>query len=239
MDHRMFDPQLAPLLGAGYRVLTLDFRGHGSSQPLGRLPLMIDDLAEDVLRLADHAAAPRFAMVGQSMGGLVAQRLAARHPHRVAAVIIIGANCATETLSRWERCGLRSSVSWIRLWPWGDLRRRSARATAITPETRLYAYEAMSTLTKTDFVEVWKAVAGAIRPEPEHQSQHPLLLTHGNQDRTGTVAKSMAAWARRDPSARYDVIPNAGHNANQDNPDHVNGLLLPFVKEHYPVEASE
>ncbi|UXA20442.1 alpha/beta fold hydrolase [Mycobacterium sp. SMC-4] len=239
MDHRMFDPQLTPLLDAGYRVLTMDLRGHGSSQPIGQLPLTIDDLADDVLGLADQAAAPRFAIVGQSMGGFVAQRLAAQHPERVAAVIIIGTNCATETLSRWEDWGLRSSVGLIRFWPWGDLRRRSARVTAITPQIRAYAYEAMSALTKADFVEVWKAVAGAIQPEPGHQSKHPLLLTHGDQDRTGTVAKSVANWASREPSARYDVIPDAGHNANQDNPVYFNDLLMTFLEEHYPVGAPE
>lgn len=239
MDHRMFDPQLAPLLAAGYRVLTLDFRGHGSSQPIGERPLTIDDLARDILGLADQAVAPRFAIVGQSMGGFVAQQLAVRHPDRVTCVVIIGTNCATAPLSRWEDYGLRSSVSMIRYWPWGDLRRRSARATAITPEVQAYAYEAMSTLTKTDFVEIWKAVAGAIRPDPEHESKHPLLLTHGDQDRTGTVAKSVAAWANRDPSARYDVIPQAGHNANQDNPDYFNNLLVPFLEEHYPAEVTE
>lgn len=239
MDHRMFEPQLKPLLDAGYSVLTMDFRGHGRSKPIGRLPLTIDDLASDLLELADKVAAPRFAVVGQSMGGFVAQKLAVRDPERVASVTIIGTNCATAPLSRWEDYGLRFSVSMFRFWPWGDLRRRSARATAITPETRAYAYEAMSTLTKADFMEVWKAVAGAIQPDPEHQSRHPLLLTHGDQDRTGTVAKSVADWASHDPSARYDVIPHAGHNANQDNPDYFNDLLMSFLEEHHPAGAAE
>lgn len=237
MDHRMFNSQLKPLLTAGYRVLTIDFRGHGISKPIGKLPLTIDDLADDILLLANRAEAPRFAVVGQSMGGFVAQRLELRHPHRIAAVAIIGTNCATHALSRWEQYGLRSSVNWFRYWPWGDLRRRSARATAITSEGRAYAYDAMSALTKAEFVEVWKAVAGAIQPEPGHRSRCPLLLTHGDQDRTGTVAKSMASWADRDPSARYEVVPHAGHNANQDNPDYFNDLLGSFLEKHYPLGA--
>ncbi len=35
MDHHTFDAQVPPLVEAGYRVLTLDLRGHGQSTPIG------------------------------------------------------------------------------------------------------------------------------------------------------------------------------------------------------------
>ncbi len=235
MDHRMFDAQVGPLLAAGYRVMTLDQRGHGRSRPLGEVPLSVADLAGDVLALADEVAAPRLALVGQSLGGFVAQHLAVHHPERVTTLVTIGSSCTTTALPPHERYLLRSSLTWFRYWPWQDLRRRSARATAVTPAAQAYAHEAMGLLTKEDFLQVWRAVTEAIQPVAGHRAVHPLLLTHGDRDNTGTVRKSVATWAAQEPGATYVVVPDAGHNANQDNPEHVNRVLLDHLQRYVPV----
>ncbi|NDL56544.1 alpha/beta fold hydrolase [Phytoactinopolyspora mesophila] len=231
MDHRMFDPQLAPLLDAGYRVMTVDLRGHGKSKPVGEVPFMVTDLADDVLALVDQLGVDRFVIIGQSMGGYVAQDLVLRYPDRIVALGIIGSTCITAPLTRLEMFSLRTSPLWFRLWPWGNLRRTVAKATAVTDEARAYAYDAVSALRKQEFIAVWNAVALAVQPRPGYRIEHPLLLTHGDQDRTGNIRRSAPAWAERDPRARYKVIANAGHNANQDNPEFFNRILLEFLSE--------
>lgn len=62
----------------------------------------------------------------------------------------------------------------------------------------------------------------------------PLLLTHGEHDRTGNIARIEPAWAERDPHCRYELVPDASHNANQDNADFFNEVLPNFLSEHYP-----
>ena len=69
----MFDTQVDPLLEAGYRVMTMDLRGHGVSKPIGLVPVQVADVAEDVLALVEEVAADRFVVVGQSLGAYVAQ----------------------------------------------------------------------------------------------------------------------------------------------------------------------
>lgn len=234
MDHRMFDTQVDPLLEAGYRVMTMDLRGHGVSKPIGLVPVQVADLAEDVLALVEEVAADRFVVVGQSLGAYVAQDLVLRYPRRIVTLGVIGATCTTAPISRAELFLLRSSLLWFRWWPYGHLQGLMVTSLAISPGVRAYAREAMGALSKQEFLVVWDAVTRVPRPRSGYRIEHPLLLTHGDQDRTGTISRSAPAWAARDPRARYEVIPHARHNANQDNPAFFNRVLVEFLAEHAP-----
>lgn len=235
MDHRMFDEQLTPLVAAGYRVLTWDMRGHGRSHPIGRIPITVADMVEDLLARLDHLGiSGPICVVGHSLGGYVAQELEYRDPERVATLVIIGSTCITMPISRWEQSLLRSTPWWFVPWPWPHLKRTVARSTALRPDVRTYAEETIGTMSKRDFVQVWRAVARSLRPEAGYRIDVPLLLTHGDQDRTGNIARIAPTWASRDPQCRYEVIPDASHNANQDNPEQFNRILLDFLATQYP-----
>lgn len=239
MDHHMFDAQLDTLVGAGYRVLTWDVRGHGLSQPLGQTPLTIADMTDDLVAILDElGVVGPICVGGQSMGGYIAQDLVRRMPDRVTALVIIGAVSTAMPITRWESWLLRSSTAWFVVWPWGHLKRALAKATAVRPAVREYAYRAVSAMTKPDFIAVWKAVTRAINPDPDYRVNKPLLLTHGDSDRTGAIAAQAPIWADQEPRCRYAVIPDAGHNANQDNPEFFNAVLLEFLTAHYPVPTA-
>ena len=69
-------------LDADFDVIAYDHRGIGRSAPW-RTPFTIADLADDALALLDHLDLERAHVLGISMGGMVAQELALRHPGRV------------------------------------------------------------------------------------------------------------------------------------------------------------
>ncbi len=67
-------------------VFVPDLRGHGASDRPGAYPL--PEMAEDVAALLDHVGAARAAVVGHSLGGVIACHLAMRHPDRVARLVL-------------------------------------------------------------------------------------------------------------------------------------------------------
>jgi pimeloyl-ACP methyl ester carboxylesterase len=76
---------LAPLLLPGRRVIVPELPGHGGSEPLPAAP-SLNAYADRLALLLDEPAA----VVGHSLGGAIALRLAIRHPERVRALVLAG-----------------------------------------------------------------------------------------------------------------------------------------------------
>jgi pimeloyl-ACP methyl ester carboxylesterase len=78
------------LNAAGYQVIGMDFRGHGSSdKPRDPAAYGTNNLAGDVLALLDHLGHTRASLVGYSLGSAIALNLLHRAPKRVGASVLI------------------------------------------------------------------------------------------------------------------------------------------------------
>jgi 3-oxoadipate enol-lactonase len=89
-----WDPQV-PVLAERYRVVTYDGRGHGDS-PTPPGPYTLDDLVDDVVALLDEVGAERAHLVGISLGGMVAMRMAVREPQRVHRMVLLCTSASTD-----------------------------------------------------------------------------------------------------------------------------------------------
>ena len=79
------------LMEAGYAPITLDNRGHGSSQKLYDPQLYYaHEMAEDARRLLDHLSIEQCPLLGYSMGARISAFMALRHPGRVTAAVCGG-----------------------------------------------------------------------------------------------------------------------------------------------------
>src|SRR3982750_751372 len=81
-DGGMWAEQMAPLLGAGFRVLRIDMRGHGGSDPVAG-DYTMQALAGDVAAVLAALAIRRVHYVGLSIGGMIGQAFALGHGDRV------------------------------------------------------------------------------------------------------------------------------------------------------------
>ncbi len=227
MDHRMFNAQIPAVL-AEHRVLVWDARGHGRSQPFGIERLTITDYVEDLLAVLDDAGIGQVVLVGQSMGAYLAQHIILRAPERVVGLAVIGSTPIAFGLSWADQVALQVVARSFGVWPLAHLHRSMAKATAVRQDVQAYAVDAMSVIAQRDLVRVFQAIATAVSRAgfPDLRIDVPFLLTHGEHDGTGNIPKDAPGWAASDPRIDYVVIPDAGHNANQDNPDAFNRELL-------------
>jgi hypothetical protein len=99
-DLRVWD-RLLPHLPGGLRVIRYDMRGHGLSDGAAG-PWSIDDLADDLAGILDALGIDTAVICGLSVGGMVAQSLAARHPGRVRALILLDTAVRIGTVSLWD-----------------------------------------------------------------------------------------------------------------------------------------
>jgi pimeloyl-ACP methyl ester carboxylesterase len=82
-------PLQVPFFSKSLRTLITDLRGVGQSEDPGG-PFTIADLADDTAAFLDALGIERAQVLGTSMGGMVAQELALRHPQRVEKLILVG-----------------------------------------------------------------------------------------------------------------------------------------------------
>jgi 3-oxoadipate enol-lactonase len=78
--------ELAAALAQSWRVYGVDLRGHGSSDWPGSYSIQL--MADDVVRFLDTLGLGPVALVGHSMGGVVAYVLASQHPERVSRLVL-------------------------------------------------------------------------------------------------------------------------------------------------------
>ena len=86
-DRSFFAPQ-AEHFARQHRVVSIDLRGHGESdKPQGQYPIAA--YADDIAYLIQQLGLGRAVAVGHSMGGMIVLQLAAAHPGRVAAIVML------------------------------------------------------------------------------------------------------------------------------------------------------
>jgi pimeloyl-ACP methyl ester carboxylesterase len=87
-----WDPALLARLARGRRLIVFDYPGVGRSSPLRGRRTSFDSLADTTARFMATIGVGRADVLGWSMGGFVAQRLAIRHPGSVRRLILAGTN---------------------------------------------------------------------------------------------------------------------------------------------------
>lgn len=90
----MFDPAM-PALSDGREVIAVDLHGHGRTT-LGDRPISIPDMGNDMATILDQLGYEQVDVLGYSLGGGVAFRLAVQHPERVRRLALVSAGYARD-----------------------------------------------------------------------------------------------------------------------------------------------
>jgi pimeloyl-ACP methyl ester carboxylesterase len=228
IDHAVFDPVAAELVRSGHRVVVWDLPGHGQSLLDEDVRFESSAVLNDLAALLDLLGLPRPVVVGHSLGGNLAQALVRRQPERVSGLVVVDSTWNAGPLSRMDRLGLSVAAPLLSLVPARLLPGTMARASAVTPAGLAYAEDRFRRMPKARFLDVWRATASLVAPEPGYRVPVPLALIRGAEDRTGNIASAMPRWAVAEGVDEH-VIPAAGHLVSLDAPAAVSAVILDFL----------
>ena len=228
-DHRMFELQL-PIFDESYHLLLWDARGHGLSQLAPNMKFSFEDMLEDFLKLCEMHGISSAILIGQSMGGNLAQEILYRRPEMVSKLVLIDCTRNTGRLTAAEKLMLKLAKPIFYCYPWKTLIRQSADACGNTEAVKQYVRDCFTRMKKSDFIEVMISLTACLHEDEKYRMPKPVLLLCGADDKSGNIRKIAVSWAGSEPNCTLKIIDNAGHNSNQDNPDAVNQGIREFLQ---------
>ncbi len=226
----------------GVRQLAADLPGHGRSLGSPGSPVAADiaSTIDALLRAMDDRGVAEFALLGYSLGGRVALRLALRAPERVSALIVVSASPgiadATARASRRagdraladriEREGVPAFVDhWQSLPIWGSQRRLPAAARAALRAQRLRN-------DASGLAASLRAAGAGVDPpvlDALGGLRRPALLAAGALD--PAYCDHAEAMAERLPDGRVAIVPDAGHAVHIEQPGRFGALVADFLSQ--------
>lgn len=232
---------LTPLLvAAGYRVATIDLRGHGDSTPKWDSYTQ-SDTADDIAALIDHLGAPA-TVAGSSFSAGAAAILAADHPELVDAVIHLGpaTRPVRPTRSMLRPGYLRGMIlvgATIALRSpklLGRFMRDIAYATHRPDDFDQYLEKLVTTMAQPGRMAAAAAMARALQSRTAvnalPRAFQPALIIMGTQDSDfPDPAAEATAIAALLPAPQIVMIPGAGHYPHGQFPNEVAAAILSFL----------
>jgi pimeloyl-ACP methyl ester carboxylesterase len=233
-----WDPDLVEKLARDFRVITFDNRGTGQSDKPDA-PYSMEMFADDAAGVLDHLSIRRAHIFGVSMGGMISQEFALRHPQRVQ-TLTLGCTTAGGTHSvppppeslrvlTAPREGVAPEELIRRGWPLGYtadyIETHRAQLEASIPRllkhpTPPFAFQRQ--LEGTYTLKTYDRLP---------QIKSPTLVITGAQDCL-IPARNSGILAERIPGARLHLIKQAGHAFMGQCPDEFMSVFMPFLKAH-------
>jgi 3-oxoadipate enol-lactonase len=218
-DLHLWDALAASLAGQ-HRVVCYDLRGHGlSDAPAG--PYSTAELADDAARLIQELGHGPVTFVGLSLGGMVAQELALRHPHLVDALVLANTTSGypAEAQAGWaqritaiEARGLAAVVDGaMQRWFHEGFHAQQA-STVAQWRSRVLATDPQG------YVACCHAVAGVNTTERLAQIKVPTLVIAGELD-LGTPVSMASTITECMSGAQLVVLPQASHLSVLEQPE--------------------
>ena len=229
-DHSVWALQSRWLAHHGFSVLAVDLPGHGRSD--GPAIERIDDIADWIVALLDAAGVTKAALVGHSMGSLIALDCAGRHPARSASLALIGTAVPMKVSPELLASTLTDEAvaqGMINVWSHAALSHYPGNpgpgASVLGGNLRLLQRQKPGVL-HTDFAACNNYTTGMERAA---QIACPTLVVLAGADLM-TSPRSGRALAAAIAGSKTVTLPGSGHALMAEKPDAVLDALAEFLR---------
>ncbi len=224
----IWEPQIAVLVAAGYRVIAFDRRGWGKSVPDPAKAEEPSSIAGDLDALAAYLKLDKFHLVGVAGGGFIALDFAAWRPERLL-TLTVGASTGMI-----EDKVLADFIARISI---PDIRKQSAHYREIGPSYRGANPEGVARWIEID--EHARQPGAGFQPQlrtPNTLAKIatipvPTLIIAADADLLAPPAL-MRIWAAHMKNHEWAEVSDAGHAIAWEQPDVFNEKVLEFVKKY-------
>ena len=232
-DHRLFDRQVE-YFEDKCGVFVWDAPGHAASWPF-TFDFDLADKARWLREIFAREGIGAPVIVGQSMGGYVGQMFSQLFPDDLRGFVSIdSAPLQREYVTAAEIWLLKRMEPVYRHYPWKWLLRSGTDGVAVTEYGRrlmrsiMMVYDGDQERYARLSGHGFQMLARAMEADLPYAIDCPALLICGTEDRAGSCKRYSRAWHKR-TGIPLEWIEGAGHNANTDRPEIVNGLIEQFL----------
>jgi pimeloyl-ACP methyl ester carboxylesterase len=210
-----------------YKVVTVDLRGFGNSDPVPEGPDS-QDFPEDILAVLDHAQIEKAVMLGQSIGAAAALKVAMAHPQRAAGVIL------AHSLGGMQHPEVTPLVQADRAQaekiPVID--RLLTRDFQQNQREKTFLFQQMGTFNQATMRDLRNLNVGGPTLDQVKDSGVPICFLAGENDAVLSPATVRAAHALL-PESRLTIVANAPHSMYWETPAAFNEAVHGFLKQLY------
>ena len=227
-DHAMWDGVVPAL--AGRRLVRVDLRGHGAS-PVPEGPYSLDVLADDVAALLDRLGIATADWIGLSLGGMVGQAFALRHPARLRRLVLANTTSGygAEGSGMWQaRAKAVGEGGMAAILEMAMARYFSDAFRAAHPEEVGRVARRFLATAPRGYAGCCHAIAGLDFTARLGAVAAPALVIAGGAD-VATTPQMAAAMAREIPGARLEVIEGVAHLGAVEAPERFGALARAFL----------
>ena len=232
-DHTLFEKQ-TEYFSESWNCLVWDAPAHGLSRPF-TLSFSMWDLADWLHEILVNESAASVVLIGQSLGGYLAQVFLDRYSEMVSGFVSIDSCSLSRKYYTWWELALLKHTEWIyRSIPYPWLKKWGIVGTSMTAYGRSLMEQQWSVYDKDEYCKLvdhgYRILAQTVEAKVAYPIHCPTLLLCGTKDMAGSAKRYNRNWAEQDGHTLI-WLEGAGHNANTDVPNRVNSLIEDFLSD--------